>query len=214
MRRILARRIGDPGIVQFTAAEYNEALNAAAARVQAKIMVLDPTAFLSISRQNIVSGTDLYPKPQNSWALLDLRLLNGDGTKYNSLGAPTDHVSLDNIVAGSTTVKFSFFGRRVKIAPMPTVSVDNGLEWYFVEEASIPTGGDNDGETYPFLTVAHELVVLRAELIMVPDFAADANTESLMKLIADAESDLGLYYKRTVGLEMPFQPTLRKLGQQ
>lgn len=212
MRSILARRIGDPNQVHFSEAEYDETLNTAAGIVQATIMVLEPLAFLSVSRSNLVESLNgVYPKPQGCWSLLDLRMLTSEGV-YRSLGKPVDHVTLDTIPSGSAVSRFAHFGRRVKIAPAPE-DVTDGLEWYFVEEMSIPTGTANDGDSFPLHTGVHELVVLRAELILAPDFAADADLTVLLGLIKDAEQRLPLYYRRSVGEEMGWQPQLVKAGQ-
>lgn len=218
MRTILRRRIDDPTDdpndgAYFTDAELDEALNLGANRLQRLITIVDPTAFLDISRQNIEANTWKYPKPTGSWSVLDVRMLNADGTAYVSLGQPHDVWQLDSVAdAGGDKTRFGFFGRFIRLAPTPDAAVTDGLEWWYVKSNTLETGAAHDSESYDFHTGLANLHILLTQEVLMPEQVTDG-AEELRKLIAAEAESIPVYYRRTIGPEVGFSiEGLRKPG--
>jgi hypothetical protein len=208
MRSILRRRIDDPvddanDGAFFSNAELDEALNLGANRLQQMISVVDPAAFLDISRQSIEADTWKYPKPTGSWSILDVRMLNADGNEYVSLGEPLDAWQLDKVAASSGDTRFGFFGRFIRLAPTPDTAVNDGLEWWYVKSNALETGASFDNESYDFHTGLADLHILLTQLVLLPEQVSDG-AEALRKLIASAQEMVPLYYRRTLGPEVGF----------
>jgi hypothetical protein len=209
MRSILRRRLDDPeGDANdgafFSNAELDEALNLGANRLQRLISIVDPAAFLDISRQNLESDTWKYPKPTGSWSVLDVRMLNAAGTEYVSLGDPLDVWQLDKVAqSNGGNTRFGFFGRFIRLAPVPDAARTDGLEWWYVKSNALETGTSHDSESYDFHTGLANLHILLTQEVLLPEQVSDG-AEALRTLIkAEAES-VPLYYRRTLGPEVGF----------
>lgn len=215
MRRLLRRRLNDVSETQpfFTDDELDEALNMGAAKIEKAVLSIDRTAIIKITRQNIEANEVLYPKPQGSWGVLDVKLKDPTTGQYVSLGDPISIEDLEKLsTAGNTTKRYAHVGRWIQIGPAPDAAITAGLEWRTIFGSEIASGADNDGEVYPFPTGLHNAIVLWAQIILTPEFEQGVNTDELRTQLKEDLADLPLYYSRTVGREVPFQPDLVKIG--
>ncbi len=215
MRRLLRRRINDVSENNpfFTDAELNEALDLGAAKVQKAIISLDPTAIIDYSRQNIVANENMYPKPIGNWGILDVKVLDTTTGRYTTLGDPISAEDADKLdVTGNTTFRYAHVGRWIQLTPTPDENRTLGLEWRFIGGATIVSGEDQDGQVYPFPTSTHNAIMLWSQVLLTPEFEQGVNMEEIRKQITEELADLPLYYRRTVGREVPFQPDIVKLG--
>lgn len=212
MRRILQRRLGDPNEVEFTDSELNEILNLAAADVQGHVMAFDPTAFMTVTRQNVVSGTDLYRKPDGWWAIAEVRLLNSTSGKYLSLRNPVDPYALDLIdsAADAGSTRYAHFGQYIKLGPIPSTSVTNGLEWWWVPSAEIADDAAEDGQAYSIHIALHNAIMQKAFLILAPELDEQTNLQFLEKQYERDIERIPQYYRRQAGQEVPFRPDVDK----
>jgi hypothetical protein len=177
------------------------------------VSVMDPQAFLNVSRQNLQANVWKYPRPAGSWAVMDIRMKDSSTGGYVSLGMPLDSRQLDTIeqTAGGVT-RFGFFGRFIRLAPTPDLDVTDGLEWWFVEGVTVETGETHDSESFPFHTGLANLHVLLTQEILEPEQTGD-NIDALRKLISAEQELVPLYYRRTLGEEIGFSiPDVSKPG--
>lgn len=217
MRSILRRRIDDESDDSndgnfFTNAQLDEALNLGANRLQRVIMTVDPAAFLDISRQNIEVDTWRYPKPTGAWSILDIRMLDADSGDYVSLGDPLDIWQLDKVASASNNTRFGFFGRFIRLAPVPDAAVTDGLEWWYVKSNALETGSSHDSESYDFHTGLANLHILLTQEVLLPEQITDG-AEALRMLVKSEMETVPFYYRRTLGPEVGFSvANLVKMG--
>ena len=209
MIALLRRRIADEAAVDYDDPQLTEILNDAAPFIQKEIMKVDPTAFLLVTRQHIQAGVDLYRRPQGTWSVLKVKAKQSNGA-YRSLGDPTDDATLEAISlaqvtpATTGTYRFGFFGEYIKLAPVPTASLTDGLEWLTVPTLQMAQPTDVLG----FNLALHNAVVLRAQELLSPE--QGAKTEEIRLQRQDELKDLGEYYRRTTGQEVPLLPLITK----
>lgn len=212
MKGLLRRRLADTAVVDYEDVDLNQILNDALPFVQKAVIKVDPTAFLLVTRQHIVAGVDLYRRPEGTWSVMKIKARQSNGA-YRSLGQPIDDEQLESIslaAAGSPSAnqvgnyRFGFFGDFIKIAPVPTASLADGLEWITVQ--TLQMANDTD---VPALHIGlHNAVVLRAQELLMPE--QGAKTVEIREQRIDELKDVGDYYRRTVGQEVPFTPLINK----
>lgn len=220
MRSLLRRRIDDPvpadlndDATQFTDVELNEILNSAAIEVQAEIKRHDPTAFVRVTRSNINANEDLIPKPEGQWGLIQIRKLDAATGRYVALKDPVTLEQLD-LITNSQEMRYAHAGRFIKVAPIPEVGVGDGLEWWFVEGAELPTSAGGDTLRYPISTGLDQAIIIKAQILLTPEFVENSPTAVLDKLYLEQIAKIPLYYQRTYGREVPFTLGISKVGQQ
>jgi hypothetical protein len=214
MRRILRRRIDDPEpeggtTFQWSNEDLDEVLNLAAAEIQAEIKIVDPQAFIRVTRSDIEADTPLAPKPQNAGPILDVKALSDEG-EYVSMGAPI-RFDQTSAVGSSDSMRYAIVGRWIYLAPTPTEAVENGLEWWFSETAQIATGESNDSSTFPIDVNLHDALIMRAQLMLIGEGSDEAKT--LRELYTMAITKIPTHYRRTLQPETGFGPDFTKTGQ-
>lgn len=218
MRTLLRRRIDDPNeednLAQWTNAELDEILNLAAVDVASAIRRVNPTAFIAVSRANIVADESLVPLPSNAGPLLDVRKYNATLTPpaYRTMGDPVPFDLLNELPSDSTTARFSIVGRWIKLGPTPESNVTDGLEFWFVQSPEIASGEEDDDRTFPFDLALHEAVVIKAQILCGQE-GDGSNVEQLVQLYGLELQKIPEIYRRTVGREVGFSINLTKIGQ-
>lgn len=210
MLTFLRRRLKDRGEV-WTDADLIEALNIAGMNVQQLVLAVDPEAYMQRTRQNIEGGQDRYPKPDGAMALRQLRYRTSTG-EYQDLGdpiTPEQGAALTRAAAGSTTdvlPRWSWFGRFITLHPTPSADVTDGLEWWTVPVDTVKESSDQ----FRCHLGLHNTIVNRATLILAPESGADVSTDEIRKQIAEDESRIPGYYRRTLLHDVPFSVLVSK----
>lgn len=209
MRNLLRRRLVDEAVLTFTDDVLNDALNQAATFVQADIEQVAPGAFLTITTQSIVANDAIYQKPEGIWALVELAMKESTTGRYRSLGTPVtlDQLRLIEGAQGSGVTRFGFFGESIMLSPTPSASVTAGLRWIFDRSAQMA----EDDDVCPIHLGLHQAVVLRAQMLLMPESVGEASKE-LRTLLAEEMGRVPVYYRQTLAQQVPLHPNLDKMG--
>lgn len=210
MRNLLRRRLVDDAVLTFDDDVLNDALNQAATFVQADIEQVAPGSFLTITTQSIVADDAIYQKPEGIWSLVELAIKDASTGRYRSLGTPVtlDQLrSLENADGSSGVTRFGFFGESIMLSPTPSASVTAGLRWIFDRSAQMA----EDDDVCPIHLGLHQAVVLRAQMLLMPESVGEASKE-LRTLLAEEMGRVPVYYRQTLAQQVPLHPNIDKMG--
>jgi hypothetical protein len=207
MRTLLRRRLKDQAVINWDDGELNTMLNEGSSWVQKEIVKADPAAFVVITHQHIQAGVNRYPKPQGIWSLIDVARKNSTTGVYSSLGAPVDVRTVRGLQAGaaSTVTRYAILGNEIMIGPTPTAALNDGLEWTWVQSATM----SEDDDVSPIHIALHNAIVLRAHILLMAETNSSEAAE-LRKQLQEEMEDIPTYYRRTAGQEMPLMPMIVK----
>lgn len=167
MRTMLRRRLKEVTADQWTDGVLDDNLNLGLGRMQLEIMKLNPRAFLSIFKTDIVpaaTDSEYYSKPVGAFYDVAIKALQSDAS-YKPLKAIA---YLETLGRTDTDLKYADFDERTFVlSPKPTAAVVDGLRWEGV--ALLTMAVDTD---VPKLNIAlHMGIVFFAEIITLGDTA-------------------------------------------
>src|SRR5262245_40691101 len=116
---------------QFTDARITRNINLAILDVQVELMKYDPTAFLSIDTFDIVADQERYAKPEGF--LFEIQLAIAD-SRFSAGWRPLEqnYFKRTRTRLSGGLVQYGSQGKWFFLSPVPTASVDEGLQLIWV----------------------------------------------------------------------------------
>src|SRR3990167_3383536 len=197
MREMLQRQLQDTGAATFSTANLNDYLNMGLQFMESAILAGDPEAFLEISTTNLVTSGDypeLYPKPIGLITVMKVEV-DEDGSGY-AIASKYDNWQLDDFLRDGTSVTTPCWadkGRWIRIYPVPTVAVADGIRLTFVP--TLTMGADTDVPDLPL--ALHRGIVYAARIDALGDTDEDmdaATLDTLTKKLAIILDRIPMYY--------------------
>lgn len=204
MRVILRRRLGDTSSDQWTDSILNESLNTALFLVQREIMKVAPLFVLNRASYDIVSGTELYPKPNGFLMETEVGYLDSAASlSYRPLLIRDYYVGRDSL--SSEEITYSHWGNYFAIHPLPSTSTSAGIRLDYVP--TLEMGSDTVSPVEIPLGL-HLAIVYWAQLILIGETAdsLDQTAKALQSFLAD----IPMYFSQSGSRPQQLNPDIEK----
>lgn len=215
LRTELRRRLQEETEDQWSDSDLNQKLNVSGLqKLQAAILAVDPEAFVSIYRTNVVSAASdpellrIYPWPDGTLYELEVAFKGSSDTRYRKL----DRCDLREAKRNETqyqsgsTLKWARHGsKHFILTPPPTEAITNGLQVKVVE--ALTMAADEDVPDVPL--ILHDAIVQFAQIACLaetgePSLAVKEDLAATLKLIPS-------YYQRAGSDPYVLKPQLSRL---
>lgn len=160
IRTLLRRRVQEVTADQWSDANLNELINLAYQRTELDILSVNPQAFMTTYRADIVSGQAFYEKPAGFNYEIAFKRLDSANSRYVRMEC-IDYVKGIARQNGESEVQYSHYGTHLMLSPTPSASLASGLELDFVPSLSMT----DDAESPKIVHPLHMALVYHAQII-------------------------------------------------
>jgi hypothetical protein len=196
-------------------ADLNQKLNVSGLqKLQAAILAVDPEAFVSIYRTNVVDASSdvellrIYPWPDGTLYELEVAFKGSSDTRYRKLDRCDLREAKRNetqFQSGSTLRWARHGSKHFILTPPPTEAITNGLQVKVVE--ALTMAADADVPDVPL--ILHDAIVMFAQIACLaetgePSLAVKEDLSAVLKLIPS-------YYQRAGSDPYVLKPQVSRL---
>lgn len=202
MRTILRRRLNEVTADQWQDADLNDLINHAYQRMEMDILSVNPDAFISTYRADIVLNQQLYEKPAGFNYETAFKILDTGTSTYKRVDLVDYHVGLDR-TGDQEGTKYSHFGSYFFLSPKPGQNLAAGIELDFVPTLSMTADTDVPKVALPL----HMGIIHHAAIMAFGETGEDVKRE--LELLSTIVNKIPAYYLKT-SAGQAFTPDISK----